>query len=84
MQPGVDFTNILRAAYLPIFLRKKTPTSTVSIEKLRIKLLVQKCCSSNVVEIDTAMNASSARVYLSRLLLSSPLLLRKSQQLVGK
>ena len=38
---GVDFTNIFRAAFLPIFFRQKT-SQTVSAEKMCLILLYQK------------------------------------------
>jgi hypothetical protein len=36
---GVNFTNILRAAFAPIFLRQKMQTQNVMTKNLRVKLV---------------------------------------------
>jgi hypothetical protein len=53
LTPVVNFTNILQAAYAPIFLRQKSTNLKSKYKKALRKTFVRKSCAYNVGEIDT-------------------------------
>ncbi len=48
---GANFTNILQAAFAPIFLRKKVQTLNLSTKKLRAKLSYEKAARIMLVKL---------------------------------
>ena len=52
-KPVVNFTNILQAAFAPIYLRKKSTNLQCKYIKSALKTFIHKSCSYNVGEIDT-------------------------------
>jgi hypothetical protein len=51
--PGVNFTNILRAAFAPIFLRTKSKNLKSKYKKASYETFVRQSRAYNVGEIDT-------------------------------
>ncbi len=54
MEPGVNFTNTLRAAFVPIFYRQKVQTYNVITKKAVRKMLVKLTFQSLILLISVA------------------------------
>ncbi len=58
LAPGPNFTNILKAAFAPIFLHQKS-TKNVSTNKLRAKLSYDKAARKMLVKLTPASHSST-------------------------
>jgi hypothetical protein len=64
LTPGVNFTNIFRAAFVPIFLRQKITNLKCKHKKTVLETFVRKSRMQNVGEIDRRSQSNQTFFFL--------------------